>query len=149
MIPYVRCVSDAIRHIILTPLKIRVCYRPHHTLRRLLSRPRDTVPDLQKSGVVYRIPCTSCSASYIGQSGRRLEERVEEHKKAVAAADFDSSALAEHAWKRGHPVDWASVEAMSIAHNLRTRVVREAFAIRSLNNILNRDGGALPQEYES
>ena len=66
----------------------------------------------------------------------------------VAAADFDSSALAEHAWKRGHPVDWASVEVMSIAHNLRTRVIREAFSIRS-SNVLNRDGGALPQEYES
>ena len=134
VIPYVRGILEAVRRV-LTPLQIRVCYRPHCTLRRILSNPKDSIPDLQKSGVVYRIPCASCPASYIGQSGRRLEQRIKEHKRAVVNTDFNSSALAEHAWKSGHPVDWANVKVIDVAPDLQTRVIREAFAIRSTNNV--------------
>jgi len=54
---------------------------------------------------VYQIPCASCPVSYIGQTGRRLQQRLEEHKRAVRQADFNSSALAEHVWTNDHPVD--------------------------------------------
>ena len=147
VIPYIRGISEAVQ-CVLTPLQIRVCYRLHCTLRRILSKPKDLIPDLQKSGVVYRIPCASCPASYIGQSGWTLEQRIKEHKRAVINADFNSSALAEHAWKSGHPVDWANVKVIDVAPDLQTRIVREAFAIRSTNNVVNRDGGALLREYE-
>ena len=93
------------------PLRIRVFFRLHRTLRRLLSEPEDVVPGLQRSSVVYQIPCP---ASYIGRSGRRLEQWIKEHRRAVVAADFNSSAVAEHAWTSGHPVDWASVKVLSV-----------------------------------
>ena len=50
------------------------------------SRPKDVIPDMQKSGVVYKIPCASCPASYIGQTGRRLQQRLDEHKRAIRQA---------------------------------------------------------------
>lgn len=148
VIPYVRGVSEAVRRT-LAQLKVRVCYKPHRTLRQLLSNPKDTIPDLQKSGVVYQIPCASCSASYIGQSGRRLEQRIKEHKRAVATADLKSSALAEHAWSNEHTVDWRSVKVLTVTNDYNIRVVREAFAIRTARDAMNRDGGALPHEYEN
>ena len=89
-----------------------------------------------------------CPASYIGQSGRRLEQRIKQHKRAVINADFNSSALAEHAWKSGHPVDWANVKVIDVAPDLHSRVIREVFAIQFTNNVVNRDGRALPREYE-
>ena len=73
VIPYVRGISEAVRRT-LAQLRVQVCYRPHRTLKQLLSNPKDTIPDLQKSGAVYQISCASCSALYIGQSGRRLKE---------------------------------------------------------------------------
>ena len=63
--------------------------------------------------MVYRIPCATCPASYIRQTGQRLCQRLEEHKRAVKVADFTSSALAEHAWAEGDPVDWESMKVMS------------------------------------
>ena len=42
---------------------------------------------------------------YIGQTGRQLNQCLCEHKRAVKTADFNSSALAEHAWSAGHAVD--------------------------------------------
>ena len=39
MIPYVQGLSEGVQHI-LTPLQIRVCFRPFLTLRQLLSKPK-------------------------------------------------------------------------------------------------------------
>ena len=66
VIPYVQVLSENVQGI-LTPLKIRVCLRPFLTLRQLLSKPKDMMPALQQSGVVYKIPCANCAKVYIGQ----------------------------------------------------------------------------------
>ena len=96
VIPYVRGVSESIRRI-LAKLQIRVCYRPLTNLRGIFPSPKDRPSDSDMSSVVYKIPCASCSASYIGQTRRRLSQRITEHKRAVSHADFTNSALAEHA----------------------------------------------------
>ena len=110
---------------------------------------RRTIPDLQNSGAVYQIPCASCSASCISQSERRLEQRIKEHKRAVATADLKSLALAEHAWTNEHPVDWRNVKILSVSNDYNIKVIREACAIRTAGGAMNRHGGALPQEYEN
>ena len=104
VLPYVQGVFESIRRILL-PLQVRVCFKPVRTLKQLLSKPKDHIPDLQKSSVVYKIPCAECPASYVSQTGQRLDLHLEEHKKAVRIADFNSSALAEHAWTNAHSVD--------------------------------------------
>lgn len=82
-------------------LRIHLCLRPFQTVGQLLSRAKYQVVDLDKAKVVYRVPCTGCSASYVGQTHRRLAQWLEEHKRCVALGDFNSSALAEHAWTEG------------------------------------------------
>ena len=108
-----------------------------------------TLSDLCKSGVVYKIPCANCPASYIGQTGRRLHQRIQEHKRVVRQADFNSSALAEHAWNCEHPVDWSSIEVLANPRDYTSRIVEEAVSIRTTKNTLNRDSGALPTEYDN
>ena len=66
--------------------------KPFQTFRQLLSRPKDSVPELQRSGVISKIPCANCPMVYIGQTGRRLCQCLSEHKRAVRRADFNSSA---------------------------------------------------------
>ena len=148
VLPYVRGVSESLRRV-LVPLGVRVCFRPAITLRRMLSRPKDVIPDVQKSGVVYKIPCSGCQESYIGQTGRRLKQRFDEHKRAIKQADFNASPLAEHAWTEQHPVDWSNVKVLSNPSDHTTRLVEEALAIRSTTNVLNRDTGTLPSEYDN
>ena len=82
---------------------ILLCFA-FQTLRNPLSKPKDPIPDLQKLSVVYKIPCGHCSASYVGQTSHRLCQRLEEHKRAIRPADFNSSALAEHVWLKDHLV---------------------------------------------
>ena len=50
----------------------------------LLMAPKDTDNKLQKSGEVYKFKCPhiNCAEEYIGESGRTLGDRVEEHLRA-------------------------------------------------------------------
>ena len=99
--------------------------------------------------MVYKIPCAACPAAYIGQTGRRPCQCLGEHKRAVKDADFNSSALAEHAWTEGHPVDWQSVSILSSCPDYHYRLVKEAILIRTSTSVLNRDIGTLPPEYDN
>ena len=69
----------------------------------------------------------------------------------VATADFKSSAFAEHAWTNEHPVDWRNAKILTVTNDYNIRVVREAFAIRTVKGVMNRDGSDLhvPHEYEN
>lgn len=53
---------------VLTPLRIRTCSRPHQTLSQVLVHPKDPFPPDQLKGVLYRIPCSDCGLTYVGQT---------------------------------------------------------------------------------
>ena len=96
------------------------------TLRQIICRPKDCVPDLQRSGVVYEIKCGHCPKVYIGQTGRRFSQRLAEHKRAVKSADFNSSALADHAWSASHPIAWENTHILSNCTDIYSRLIEEA-----------------------
>ena len=72
------------------------------TLRAQLSRVKDKLPPSTSSCVAYSIPC-SCGKVYIGETTRRLEQRISEHQDACRKEKF---AVTEHAWKEHHPIQW-------------------------------------------
>ena len=84
---------------------------------------------LKPSSMVYKIPCSVCPMVYIGQTGCRFNQRLCEHKRAVKTADFNSSALAEHAWSVGHAVDWENVSIVNRCFDYHSRIVSEAIVL--------------------
>ena len=98
-IPYVQGQSESIKRV-LSPL------RPQNTLRKILSRPKDTIPTTMKSGVVYHISCQDCAASYIGQTGRNLSQHITEYRRAVKKMDTFFSAMSVHVCQTGHSINW-------------------------------------------
>ena len=90
---YVGHVSESIKRL-LAPLNIRTCFKPHKTLRELLVHPKDHIPDIKKPGVVYSISCNDCDSVYVGQTGRTLEHRMKEHKRALCSLDVNTSSVA-------------------------------------------------------
>ena len=50
---------------------------------KVLVHVKDSIPPEQRSGVVYRIPCSECPKAYVGQTGRSLMQRVKEHSRAL------------------------------------------------------------------
>ena len=66
---------------------------------------------LSFAGVVYRVPC-GYGMEYIGEAKRTLATRLKEHQSATRRGEVEKSAIAEHAWKAGHPPLWEEVEIL-------------------------------------
>ena len=72
-----------------TALNVRECFRHirHWTLRQFLVQLRDHTPTEKRTGVVYEIPCGTCSKAYIGQTGWTLDQQMKEHKEALTSGN--------------------------------------------------------------
>ena len=129
---------------------IKVALKPHQTIGSLFPRPKDPVPKDQARGVIYSIPCKDCDKLYIGETKRKFNTRLREHKKAVEQKHPKKSALAEHCLQSGHAISWESSTILRTSTSWRNRRLLEAWEINTCKSPLNRDDGMyLPQEYRA
>ena len=91
-IPYIHGLSQSIRSV-LSPLAIKVTFRPFWTLKQELVHLKDPVPGKQRKGVVYSIPCGECPRTYIGQTGMTLDHRLAEHRLALKTGMYQLQQL--------------------------------------------------------
>ena len=112
------------------------------TLRSLLTKVKDPLPTTKQSNVVYEVPCT-CGKVYIGETKRRLETCLKEHKDACTRYLTDKSAIAEHARANDHPINWAEMKILQRANRTMELVMKEALSIRTTpeDARFNRDNG--------
>ena len=68
---------------------------------------------------------------------------MKEHKAACRLANFEKSAVAEHAWQDGHIIEWDQVTILDTASDLRERKTKEALYIKLAppGCRINRDEG--------
>ena len=132
--------------------------RPHSTIRQCLVHPKDKLPDGQKCGVVYKVDCLSCDQCYIGETGRKLEVRIQEHRDEAdkvtsrrrtrgSLAEEDptkfKSAITEHLRTHNHVMDWPNVEVVDRESHKKRRWIKEAIQVRKRGEGItcNRDEG--------
>ena len=71
--------------------------------------------------------CADCPANRV-RCGRDQEEAVQETKGASdrgQIANFNASAIAEHAWSASHSVGWNGVTVLDQHKNLHPRLILE------------------------
>ena len=125
----------------LSPLAIKVTFRPFWTLKQELVHLKDPVPGKQRKGVVYSIPCGECPWTYIGQTGRTLDHRLAEHRLALKNGDVSASAIAEHVCAAGHQVDLSKATVIDTHHHAETYCLIESWHIQHERAPLNRGKG--------
>ena len=91
-----------------------VVFRSAHSLRSMLFKVKDPLVEKQAK-VTYRIPCT-CGKAFLGETVRRLEARVKEHKDTCQIGALEKLALAEQTWKNHHPIKWEEVSVVGCGH---------------------------------
>ncbi len=110
VLPYVKGLTEKLTRIF-RKHKISTAVKPHQTLRNILVHPKDKIEDSKKCGVVYRISCKNCPKQYIGETGRQLGVRINEHQneadkvnetvhtrsqRKTSASHFHKSAISDH-----------------------------------------------------
>ena len=121
---------------------LKVVFKSGPTLCSLLTRVKDPLPKEKVAGVVYQIPCL-CGKVYVGETQRRLETLVKEHRDACNKGDTWKSAIAEHQWDQQHQMDWDETRVLDRATRPIQLKVKEVLHIQKTpaNNRLDRDGG--------
>ena len=94
---------------------------------------------------MYDIPCKGCSKSYIGETGRQFEYRLNEHKKDAdtvtdrkftranrkeSTTEYHKSAITDHIAQENHVIDWKGAKILDRDSNVFTRRIRESIQIR-------------------
>ena len=72
--------------------------------------------------------------SYVGETGRSLQERQKEHARAIRDMDIDRSEIAKHMMETGHRVDPQAASIIDRESDWRRRVAKEAFWTRNLGS---------------
>ena len=125
VVPYISGLSEDISW----KFGIRTVFRSSMTLRDHLTMVKDRLPDMFQSRVVYRIPC-SCRKFYIGETIRRLETRMKEHKDACEKGLTERSAIAEHAWNEHHPIERKAAATVDKAKGRKELALKEVLHIQ-------------------
>ena len=142
-IPYIKGVSEPLARIF-KKHGLSVYHKPINTLRSLLVHPKDTTPKFNRTGVIYEVNCQDCNNTYVGETGRTLGKRLDEHKRLT------SSAIHEHTADTSHTMDWDNTRILGRESNIHRRKIREAIYIKRRQPSLNRDQGLdLPPIYHT
>ncbi|KYM97367.1 hypothetical protein ALC62_11972 [Cyphomyrmex costatus] len=92
---------------------------------------KDPVPRGKKRNVVYKINCNQCEVSYVGQTGRRLDTRIAEHKKHINSKSSTHSVITDHRLQFGHDFDWDNCEILDVERFYNKRLTAKMIYINS------------------
>ncbi|XP_044597166.1 uncharacterized protein LOC123273721 [Cotesia glomerata] len=82
----------------------------------LYTKLKDRVDVLQRSELVYRVPCC-CQKTYVGQTKQWLGKRLKQHEydcRAVNILKINKIALAQHHFDTGHIFDFGKVKILDM-----------------------------------
>lgn len=76
------------------------CFKKLNNFIKLHKNPTD---HMANNNIVYKISCKECDASYIGQTKRKLNTRISEHKRNINQSDL--SVVSRHIIDMNHCMD--------------------------------------------
>jgi hypothetical protein len=79
----------------------------------------------QTKQCVYSIP-RDCGRCYTGETSRRLEARIKEHKYNLTQGLVEKSKLPQHACEEGHKICWKEEKVLQIEPNTTYRKYKES-----------------------
>ena len=132
---FINCSPSVARFVFV--YNIRVAHKPITTLRQLLTNVKDKDEPSDRRGAVYKIKCCDCQATYIGETGRNLNVRLTEHKRATRNGDINNH-IAEHHLKTNHRIDWDSAECVTYSTDYYQRITLESWFTNLEQTPLNR-----------
>jgi len=106
-------------------------------------------PSIDSESGVYKIPCKNCDKNYIGETGRTLKKRIDEHKKDIRIQKSDSG-VAEHVRKNNHFFDFKKAKIVYPSNSTIKRHIVESTLIADLkksNKTCNLNLGFAPHNH--
>lgn len=139
-LPFLGCLSKRLSKLLRNNLNVNIGYTTGTKLSSLFFNFKDKRL-LQNSGI-YKLQCKNCPKIYIGESGRDINTRLEEHLSSIRNNNINSSAVAKHiAENPGHRIDKASFKLIERETRYHFRRYKESLYIMKAPNVMNVNAG--------
>ena len=122
--PYIKGITEQLTRT-LRQYDLTVTTNPLTKLQQLFPSPKYRVKPEKQTNAIYKIPCSECSLSYIGETWRLFETRKKEHIRNVTNYASGSD-IASHAWNNRHKIGFDNGKIIDKG-NYRTRKTLESW----------------------
>jgi len=100
-VPYISTISESF-----IPLAkkfgFNTAFSIPYTLNSFVKYGKDSLDPMSHHGVVYKISCHDCEASYVGQIKRQLRTRINEYISDIRKKNGSPSVISEHRINHNH-----------------------------------------------
>ena len=121
----------------LKPYNICIIPKPDYLLYNIVKKCKDKLHPLKRTSLVYKINCTSCEASYVGETKREVGIRIDEHVKNMTKDHEKHNVISQHRIL-GHIFDWCNVEILDYENHYYKRLLSEMIHINIQKYALNK-----------
>ena len=147
-IPYEKGLSEGISRVA-KKFNVRLVNTKGTSLKQVVQTKQiQKLESMKTSGVVYKVRCKNCTQIYIGETGRELKIRLNEHKRAAEKTEDNDkeetnenlSGLSQHLKNKQHQADWNNAKIIKKESNHNKRKLKEAIAIKNIpkNELMNK-----------
>ena len=113
-------------------LDIQLVSKSSQTLKNYVKN-HPTVDNSNKQNIIYQIPCSSCSKSYIGESSD-FDRRMYQHR--YSQRNFDhNNAIVKHSLDTNHAVEVNNAKIIHKENDVQKRKLVESLIIKNTNNM--------------
>uniref|UniRef100_A0A6P7GT88 Uncharacterized protein LOC114340488 isoform X1 n=1 Tax=Diabrotica virgifera virgifera TaxID=50390 RepID=A0A6P7GT88_DIAVI len=136
-LPYIRDITPSLTRLLKINDNIKIAHKNVRTLGNLYNKQKDLTPQLLKSNVIYKISCADCELHYIGETSRKLKDRITSHKSDCRLHP-ERCELATHVTNKQHNMDWESTKILSSECNSTKRKFLEMTYIALTPSCINK-----------
>jgi len=146
-IPYVKSISESFLPIT-RKYGFDTAYSVLNKLNKIIKRGKDKIDPMSKNDVVYKISCSNCDMSYVGQTKRQLCTRIKEHMSDIKKKN-GLSVVSNHRLEYNHDMNWSEIAILDVETSYCKRIISEMVYIKRQRNSLNKqsDTDLLPDVY--
>lgn len=135
---YVPKLSENLQHLFTSFNKnIKLGMKPFSTTRKILPSKTNKYPTMGRHGVVYIFDCNNCDGQYIGETGRKLSDRIKEHiydSKHKHKDISNQTAAVQHIINTGHSFNYEDAQILITESNKTKRRILESIFINKHSN---------------
>lgn len=139
ILPYYGSVTDDIAAYIRDTTELELGYYPVTKISRFLNNYKDKLPKTDSG--IYKIECEDCPAIYVGETGRGIQTRADEHRNHITNGNVKASAVANHVISENHRVNLKKITMIERESNYFRRKIKESLYIRKSTVKMNQNNG--------
>jgi len=136
-IPYVSYLAKRFRQYFKNISFCKLSFSCLNKLNKFIKVHKDSLSTSFRSNVVYKIECSNCDTSYVGQTKRLLKDRIGEHRNHIRRNSCQTSVITNHRINFNHEFDWNNVKVLDEEMNYKKRLISEMIHIKKQNCGLN------------